>query len=175
MTSETAAFGRGSSPYPVRRQRVRVGSEPAEVLVAVFPLRSGGAACLQLQDEGRLPRGGVYLLVKDDPAEPGIAPRIDELARGLQGVVGADARRARTLERLLRRAAKVARATRPRLSPGTLRRMGALVRSAHALGCEPLLAALLLLFVSEEERYPSPPHRGAELLLERLLGLLPSG
>ena len=164
-----------------------VGRQAAEVLVAVFPL-SRGAACLQLQDEGQLRRGGVYLLRRDDPAEPGIAPRIDELVRALRHAARAP-RRAATWRRLLARAAAAARATRPRLGPGALRRIEAVLRAARALDApagpgpsettgggpgettaEALLAACLLLFVSEEERYPPPRYRGGELLLERLLG-----
>jgi hypothetical protein len=163
---------------------VAVGRRQAEVLVAVFPLAGGGAACLQLQDEGALRRGGVYLLARDDPAEPGIAPRIDELVRALRHAAAAP-RRAAVWRRLLPRAAAAARATRPRLGPGALRRVRAVLRAAQALerrappppgglGAEALLAACLLLFVSEEERYPAPRYRGGELLLERLLDALPA-
>lgn len=169
--------------YAIRRQQVAVGRRRAEVLVAVFPLQGGGAACLQLQDEGSLRRGGVYLLERDDPARAGIAPRIDELVRGLRHAAR-DGGRARALRRLLPRAAAVARATRPRLGPGVLRRIEALLRAGRALdarapeqeglGAEALLAACLLLFVSEEERYPPPRWRGGQLLLERLLDALPA-
>lgn len=167
-------------PYAVRRQRVAVGRQSGEVLVAVFPL-SAGAVCLQLQDEGPLRRGGVYLLERDDPQAAGIAPRIDELLQALRRVAESGGP-VQAWRRLLTRAARAARATRPRLSPGALGRVQAVLRAGRAmegaglgLAPEALLAACLLLFVSEEERYPPPRFQGGQMLLGRLLEALGEG
>jgi hypothetical protein len=153
------------------------------VLVAAFPLERGGAACLQLQDEGALRRGGVYLLATDDPDAPGIAPRFDELFAEVTAK-GRDAALRPRLELLLRDAQAAAARTRPRLDPdaleGLLRvaRAAALVdgevgaSAAGTLSVEALVVACMLIFVSEEERYPRPRYRGSDVALETLLEVI---
>lgn len=165
-------------PYAVRRQAVATG--PERVLVAVFPLAGGGAACLQLQDEGQLRRGGVYLLGEDHEDAPGVAPRFDELF----GELAARKDDAPRLEQLLREAQAAARATRPRLDPEALEGLLAIARAAAALdrgaaagrggslSAEALIVACMLIFVSEEERYPRPRYRGSDVALETLLEVL---
>lgn len=164
-------------PYVVRRQAVATG--PERVLVAVFPLEGGGAACLQLQDEGPLRRGGVYLLAEDHEDAPGIAPRFEELF----GEVAARKADGPRLEQLLREAHAAARATRPRLGPEALEGLMRVARAAAALdrgagprqgslSAEALVVACMLIFVSEEERYPRPRYRGSDVALETLLEIL---
>lgn len=182
-----ASGGTPTPPYVVRRQAIAPTRDGCDhVLVAAFPLKGGGAACLQLQDEGALRRGGVYLLARDDPDAPGVAPRFDELfaevtARGRDALV-----RPR-LERLLRDAQAAAAATRPRLDPDALEGLlrvacaaalvdadGAAARPAPAgaLSVEALVVACMLIFVSEEERYPRPRYRGSDVALETLLEVI---
>ncbi len=169
----------GAPPYVVRRQAVATG--PERVLVAVFPL-ARGAACLQLQDEGRLRRGGVYLLAEDHEDAPGIAPRFDELFGELGARATDDAARAR-LAGLLRAAQAAAVGTRPRLDPAALEGLLRVARDAAALDSAPapgslsaeaLVMACMLIFVSEEERYPRPRYRGSDVALETLLEVLAS-
>lgn len=166
----------------MRRQAVATGHE--RVLVAVFPLSRGGAACLQLQDEGRLRRGGVYLLAEDHEDAPGVAPRFDELFGELGARAGDPADRAR-LEQLLREAQAAAVATRPRLDPAALEGLLRVARAAAdldrspdpppgSLTTEALVVACMLIFVSEEERYPRPRWRGSDVALETLLEVLGS-
>lgn len=166
--------------YAVRRQAV--GGQ-GDVLVAVFPLEGGGAACLQLQDEGPLRRGGVYLLAEDDPAAPGVAPRFEELFGELAAKAAEPPLRA-GLERLLREGQAAAAATRPRLDPTALERLLEVGRAAArldrdrarpapgALSVEATVVACTLIFVSEEERYPRPRFRGSLVALETLLEVL---
>lgn len=168
-------------PYAVRRQAVATG--PERVLVAVFPLSGGGAACLQLQDEGRLRRGGVYLLAVDHEDAPGVAPRFEELFGELAARATDDEARAR-LEGILRQAQAAAAATRPRLDPAALEGLLRVARAAAdldrvapppgALSTEALVVACMLIFVSEEERYPRPRFRGSDVALETLLEVLAS-
>ncbi|MCO5168524.1 MAG: hypothetical protein M9894_19465 [Planctomycetes bacterium] len=170
-----------ASPYAVRRQAVTGAA--GTVLVAVFPLEGGGAACLQLQDEGALRRGGVYLLAEDDPAAPGVAPRFEELF-GELAAKARDPRLRAALERLLREGQAAAVATRPRLDPPALERLLAVGRAAArldrrrarpapgALSIEATVVACTLIFVSEEERYPPPRWRGSLVALETLLEVL---
>ena len=148
--------------------------------MAVFPLACGGAACLQLSDEAGLRRGGVYLLARDDPSLPGRAPRFDELIGDLAHKLrGAPALRAPLLS-LLERARQAARATRPRLDPQALGEVAAVARDAAALegppgegfSVEELVVACLLIFVSEEERYPRPRYRGCDVAWERLQAMV---
>jgi hypothetical protein len=162
----------------VRRQRVAgapSGASDGSVLVAVFPL-SCGVAYLQLQDEGDLPRGGVYLGARDDPDLQAFAPRFDELLAGGRALP-APARRA--LAEVLLAARDLACQTRPQLTPQVLAEIRALLTRAadldaehppgRGLRAEELVAAALLIFVSEEERYPPPRYRGSALALERFL------
>lgn len=170
--------------YAVRRQALATGAE--RVLVAVFPLAGGGAACLQLQDEGVLRRGGVYLLAEDHPDAPGVAPRFEELFGELAARAAAPAARER-LAALLREAQAAATATRPRLDPAALGGLLQVARAASALdqevagqarprlgtlSAEALVVACMLIFVSEEERYPRPRWRGSDVALETLLEVL---
>lgn len=154
------------------------------MLVAAFPLERGGAACLQLQDEGALRRGGVYLLATDDPDAPGIAPRFDELFAEVTAK-GRDAALRPRLERLLRDAQAAAARTRPRLDPEALEGLLRVARAAAlvdgeapaspatgALSVEALVVACMLIFVSEEERYPRPRYRGSDVALETLLEVI---
>jgi hypothetical protein len=152
------------------------------VLVAAFELASGGAACLQLQDEGELRRGGVYLVPTDDPACPAVAPRFDELFADAARKVSAAPGLGDPLRELLTRARDVARACRPRLTPEALADLEELARAARAhedeaapgaFTLEELVVCALLIFVSEEERYPRPRFRGGDVALERFLELLP--
>lgn len=153
-----------------------VGRTPREVLAAVFPLTGGGAACLQLQDEGELRRGGVYLLERDDPAEAGIAPRFDELFADA-ALKSRQAGLGERLRELLERAAEAAQQTRPRLDPQALGAIEAVREAAAEVDragelpgpyrVEELLMASLLIFVSEEERYPRPRYQGCQVACER--------
>ena len=78
---------------------------------------------------------------------------------------------------LLDQAARAAGATRPRLEPDGLEEIGAVARQAADLdqggalpgsySAEELVVAALLIFVSEEERYPRPRYRGCQVALER--------
>lgn len=184
-------------PYTVRRQAVALGrARPAaaRVLVAAFPLASGGAACLQLQDDegaagtgptgrGQLRRGGVYLAARDDAECPAVAPRFDELFAVLLRLRSRPEAAARA-GALLREARAAAAATRPRLEPAALLELERVAAAAAAAGAlhppadgeetslEALVVACLLIFVSEEERYPPPKGRGAAVALETLLEVL---
>ncbi len=165
--------------YTTRRQSVVVGRSRAAVLVAAFPVASGGEVLFQLADEGELRRGGVYVLAAAE--EHARAPRFDELFRDL----AAKARSkplAKSLRPLVARARSVARATRPRLTPRTLARLvklgaaGARLDSKHeripGLPVDALLLALALVFASEEERYPRPRYKGSDVAVERIMELL---
>ncbi len=184
-------------PYEVRWQAVALGrARPAEarVLVAAFRLASGGAACLQLQDDGgqsgqgptgkgQLRRGGVYLAAKDDPTCPAYAPRFDELFAVLLRL-RARSGAAASVGALLRQARAAAAATRPRLEPAALAELERVAGEAAAasalhppggdaeMSLEALVVACLLIFVSEEERYPPPRGRGGAVALETLLEVL---
>lgn len=149
------------------------------MLVAAFPLAAGGVACLQLQDEGELRRGGVYLAAVDDAAAPAFAPRFEELFAELRAKAAASAR----LAALLREAEAAAVATRPRLEPAALEGLERVARSAAAadrelgplpgaMRVEEVVVASMLIFVSEEERYPRPRYKGARATLETLLEVL---
>jgi hypothetical protein len=153
------------------------------VLVAVFTLRGGGAACLQLQDDGELRRGGVYLAGEDDPDCPAIAPRFDELFADAASKVGDEPELRRTLVDLLRRARDAARACLPQLSPAALSDLVALGAEARALEerapsadgaytWEELVVCASLIFVSEEERYPRPRYKGGDVALARFLDVI---
>ena len=153
------------------------------MLVAVFPLERGGAACFQLQDEGELRRGGVYLTRADDPAAEAVAPRFDELfAEAARKLAGDDPLQA-DLVKLLVRGRDVARGCLPRLDPESLDALLALGREAAAFEqrapsgeagftWEELVLSAALIFVSEEERYPRPRYRGGDVALERFLEVL---
>ena len=169
---------REKEPYPTRRQLVAVGRGRQEVLVAVFPLRSGGDVLFQLADEGELRRGGVYL------QPPGVvearAPRFDELFREVAFRAG-EPRTARSLARLFERARRWAKATRPRLTPGVLRRLELLGTAASkldgrgregSLASDALVMAFALVFASEEERYPRPRYKGCDIAADRVLELV---
>lgn len=164
---------------------MRTGAHERVVLTAVFPLTSGeGAACLQLQDEAELRRGGVYLLARDDAELPALAPRFDELfADAAVKLRDAPALHA-PLWALLERARDAARATRPRLEPAALEQLVGVARDAAALEgehpdlpgaftLEALVVACSLIFVSEEARYPRPRYKGCDLTLERIREVLP--
>lgn len=168
-------------PYATRRQLVAVGRARPEVLVAAFPLASGGEVLFQLLDEGELRRGGVYLL----PAggREARAPRFDELFREV-AFRAREPGRARALGRLVERARLWARATRPRLSPVVLRRLGRLGaaagrldagQQASGLAADALVLSLALVFASEEERYQRPRYKGCDLAAERVMELLRIG
>ncbi len=153
-----------------------MGDAPRDVLVAAFPLGCGGAACLQLSDEAGLRRGGVYLLARDEATAPARAPRFDELFGDLAAKLrDAPALRGPLLA-LLERARQAARATRPRLDPAALREVASVAREAARLegssgggfSLEELVVSCLLIFVSEEERYPRPRYRGCDVAWERL-------
>ncbi|RMG16283.1 MAG: hypothetical protein D6731_06610 [Planctomycetota bacterium] len=167
--------------YVVRRQRVRCGGGERRVLVAAFPLGGGGAACLQLADEGPLRRGGVYLAATDDPEAAAFAPRFDELFADAARKVRAAPDLLPTLRSLLERARDAARACRPQLTPAALDELGAVARAARErevdaspgpYSLEELVVSALLIFVSEEERYPRPRYRGADVALGRFLEVL---
>lgn len=149
--------------------------------MAAFPLRGGGAACLQLQDEQGLRRGGVYLCARDDPVHPARAPRFDELFADAARKLQADPALRGPLLATLEAAHAAARATRPRLDPAALEAIVATLEAAARLAPpdpqggltpEELVACCLLIFVSEEERYPRPRYRGADLAWERLTDAL---
>ncbi|MCA8924895.1 MAG: hypothetical protein KDD82_24000 [Planctomycetes bacterium] len=165
----------------MRTITVLSGGEAVELPVAAFPLASGGAACLQLTDVGPLRRGGTYLVEAE--GAPGVAPRFDELFRQAASVAQAPAGRA-ALEALLAEAKRLAEATRPRLEPPTLEGLAQLFARAHELGAEldspsgpwgleALTAAVALIFVSEEERYPRPKFQGCQVAYARFLECLP--
>ncbi|MGE0712429.1 MAG: hypothetical protein AB7N76_10310 [Planctomycetota bacterium] len=161
----------------VRLQPVRVGEAARPLLLAVFPLQRGpGAVGLQLQDDGDLRRGGVYWLAQDAPTFEARAPRFDELFADLAAKLGrAPALRPAVLDLLGRAHALAGRCLPP--GPDELGELGALAAEADALdpgdlpGAFPLegvVLCLLLIFVSEEERYPRPRYKGARVLWERL-------
>jgi len=146
-------------------------------VVAAFPLRCGSVACLQLHDEQGLRRGGVYLCAADDPLHPARAPRFDELfAEAAQRARAAPERRDELLA-VLEAAHHAAREARPRLDPAGLAAIEAVLARAAELGgpaaggleTEELVACCLLIFVSEEERYPRPRYRGGDVAWERLV------
>ena len=169
-------------PYAVRKQRVRCGGPGRDVLVAVFPLATGRVACLQLQDEGELRRGGVYLAPSDDPEREAIAPRFDELFADAARKAAGDGELRAALIDLLERARDVARECVPRLSPESLAALMDLGREARVLeerappvagfAWEELVVCVVLIFVSEEERYPRPRYRGGDVALQRFLEVL---
>lgn len=146
----------------------------------MFPLANGGAACLQLQDEGDLRRGGVYLLAQDDPERTATAPRFDELFADTSSKLAAHPDLAEPLAGLLLAARDAAKACRPRLTPEALAALGEVAQAAAVLDAraptaagtytwEELLVSCMLIFVSEEERYPRPRYKGGDLALERLI------
>jgi hypothetical protein len=166
--------------YATRQEEVRSGGRRSRILVAAFPLAAGGEALIQLRDEPGLPRGGVYLLAPGETAAR--APRFDELFLDLRAKAARRELRA-PLARLLERARDVARAARGRPSPSAFARIAALGRAgaridrrltkpAPGLPVEVVLVALLLVFVSEEERYPRPRHSGADMALGRAMEAL---
>jgi hypothetical protein len=166
--------------YVTREQEVRSGRRCTRLLVAAFPLAAGGEALIQLRDEPGLPRGGVYLLAPGETAAR--APRFDELFLDLRAKAAGRELRA-PLARLLERARDVARAVRAKPTPRALARIAALGRAgaridrrlakpAPGLPVEVVLVAMLLVFVSEEERYPRPRHSGADMALGRALEAL---
>lgn len=171
-------------PYPVRQQRVRAGGGERDLLVAAFSLaQHPGAVCLQLQDEPGLPRGGVYVLHRDDAHEPALAPRFDELFLDLAHKVRERPALRDPILGLLERASDAARATRPRLEPEALALVREVAAEAAALdetqaelpgafSLELLLMCCLLIFVSEEERYPRPKKKGSDYTLERIRELI---
>jgi hypothetical protein len=153
------------------------------VLVAVFPLAAGGAACLQLQDDAELRRGGVYLLTEDDPDLPAVAPRFDELFADAASKLAAHPGLRGHLVGLLERGREAAQACLPRLTPEALRGLVGLANAASdldgaapaaegAYSWEALVLCAALIFVSEEERYPRPRFRGADVALERFLDVI---
>src|SRR5690606_12282129 len=87
-----------------------------------------------------------------------------------------DAEARARLEELLRRAQAAAAGTRPRLDPAALEALLRVARAAAeldqaapspgALSAEALVVACMLIFVSEEERYPRPRYRGSDVALE---------
>ncbi len=161
---------------------MRCGGPSRDVLVAVFPLASGRVACLQMQDEGDLRRGGVYLAPADDPECEAIAPRFDELFADAAHKVAGDSALRAVLVDLLERARDVARGCVPRLSPESLAALTDLGREANAIeehapaqagfAWEELVVCVVLIFVSEEERYPRPRYKGGDLALQRFLDVL---
>jgi hypothetical protein len=170
-----------TAPYVVRQQRVRCGGGTRDVLVAVFPLESGRAACLQLQDHGELRRGGVYLAPTADAASEALAPRFDELFADAAGKAAGGPEDRRALRALLERARDVARSCVPRLTPEALQDLRDVAAQARArdgspaadgFAWEELVVCSLLIFVSEEERYPRPRYRGGDVALERFLDVL---
>jgi hypothetical protein len=144
----------------------------------VFPLTSGlGAVGLQLQDDGDLRRGGVYWLPEDAPQHPARAPRFDELFVDVAAKLSARPDLHAPLVALFERAHALAGRCLPRLRPEVLDELTHIARDAHALDpgdlpgvfpLEGLLLCCLLIFVSEEERYPRPRYRGADVAYERL-------
>lgn len=171
--------------YQVRMQRVRGAGSERSLLVAVFPLTEcPGAVCVQQQDEDQLPRGGVYLIDRDDPDVVGTAPRFDELFVDLMHKVHACSDLAAPLVEVLHAARDAAQATRPQLDPkglealqGVARRAAELHRAHPDLSgtfpLEALVVSCLMIFVSEEERYPRPAHQGSDYTLGRILERLP--
>jgi hypothetical protein len=168
----------GPLAYSVREQRVQVGGDTT-VLAAIFPLVGGGAACLQLQDQGALRRGGVYLLAKDDPQHPAIAPRFDELFADVASKIRAHAALQEEFGALLVRARDAAKTCQPRLTPEALQGLVEVFEAASGLdgrapagdgefSWEELVVSFMLIFVSEEERYPRPKFRGGDMALARL-------
>ena len=152
-------------------------------MAAVFPLRGGGAVCLQVQDAGDLPRGGVYLLGEDLAEVPAVAPRFDELFADACAKGRVPAQRD-ALRGLLREAGEVAQQTRPQLTPEVLGRLEALLERAAELDggevagvfrVEELVASAALIFVSEEERYPRPRYQGCGMALGRFAEALGEG
>lgn len=165
-------------PYAARVQQVLVGPTPRGLLLAVFPLASGGAVGLQLQDEDELRRGGVYWLPDDDPDQPARAPRFDELFADLALKLRERPSLRREFLPLFPRALEAAQACLPELTPEALEVLSQLQGEARALdpdnvlggpfSLEAQLLISLLIFVSEEERYPRPRYKGGAVALERL-------
>ena len=171
--------------YVVRQQGARIGHRRASLLVAVFPLRQAGALCFQLQDEGDLRRGGVYLVERDDPEALAWAPRFDELFADMAAKLQHTPQLREPLLGLLKAGQGVARRCVPRLDPETLEELGSLAEEALALeqrqpelpggfSLEALVMVFALIFVSEEERYPRPRYKGCDLTYERLLEVVGS-
>jgi hypothetical protein len=149
------------------------------VLAAVFPLANGGAACLQLQDQGSLRRGGVYLVAKDDPLEPAVAPRFDELFADVASKIRLHESLRTELAAVLIQARDAAKGCQPRLTPDSLAGLVDVFAAARRFDSqapasqgtyswEELIVSFMLIFVSEEERYPRPKYRGGDMALERL-------
>lgn len=169
-----------SAPYTTREQTVRAGRRVATILVAAFPLAAGGEALIQLRDEPGLPRGGVYLLAPGEDAAR--APRFDELFLDLRAKSATRGLRAQ-LARLLEMARDVARTARAEPTPASLAKIARLGEAAAkvdrrlkkpppGLPIEVLVVAMMLVFVSEEERYPRPRHSGADMALGKALEAL---
>tara|TARA_R110002072_G_scaffold73506_1_gene175003 strand:- start:3117 stop:3647 length:531 start_codon:yes stop_codon:yes gene_type:complete len=163
--------------YTTRLQPVLVGATPRPVLLAVFRLRDGAAVGLQLQDHEELRRGGVYWLAEDDPEVPTRAPRFDELFADLAAKLRERPSLRADYLPLFPRALEAAQACRPDLTPEALARIAGLQAEAAALdpgdlpgafSLEAQLLISLLIFVSEEERYPRPRYKGGAVALERL-------
>lgn len=161
---------------------MRVGATECDLLLAIFPLSQGaGAVGFQLQDEHELRRGGVYWLPEDDATRAAYAPRFDELFADLAAKLSAAPELREPVRDLLRQAHALSTRCLPRLTPETLSEIARLALAAAALdrpelpGAFPLEASwlcFLLIFVSEEERYPKPKYKGADVLLERLLDVV---
>ncbi|HBP22492.1 MAG TPA: hypothetical protein DEA08_32525 [Planctomycetes bacterium] len=167
--------------YTTRLQPVEVGEAARPLLVAVFPLHEGpGAVCFQLQDDGDLRRGGVYWLPADEAARVARAPRFDELFADVAAKLGAQPELQAPLRALLERARDVAKESLP-LTPDVLSRLVEVGRAASELDpgdlpgvfpLEGLVLTALLIFVSEEERYPRPRYKGGDVALERFLDVI---
>lgn len=163
--------------YTTRLQPVLVGATPRPLLLAVFPLRDGAAVGLQLQDHEELRRGGVYWLAENDPQAPTRAPRFDELFADLAAKLKERPSLRSEYLPLFPRALEAAQACRPELTPAALEQIAALQAEAAdldpgdlpgAFSLEAQLLISLLIFVSEEERYPRPRYKGGAVALERL-------
>lgn len=170
----------GDLAYSTRLQQVLVGPNPRGILLAVFRLQDGSAVGLQLQDHEELRRGGVYWLVEDDPQVPAHAPRFDELFADLAAKLRVRPELRSEFLALFPRALEAAQACRPDLTPAALEAIAGLQAEAAGLeqglevelpgafSLEAQLLISLLIFVSEEERYPRPRYRGGAVALERL-------
>ena len=110
-----------------------------------------------------------------------VAARLELFADAASKVSGGEGLRAALID-LLEQARDVGRSCVPRLSPESFASLLDLGRQARALeerapverglSWEELVVCAVLIFVSEEERYPRPRYKGGDVALQRFLDVL---